>query len=424
MDRGGRRRARCVQSQLGRRNSELREFQRMATTIRDNAKGQALLTALGKAFAELERLGARYAPCLGHDRARLGQLAMQARTKLAAMVQALDLTVSRDSLAARLIDMPEPSAEQKDGLGGYALEPVEGSGGDAPQAVETPMALLAKGVQDVTQAMVEGLALNDVLRMVLETMYRALGMQRVVLCLKDTAGEQLSGRLGLGHDASRVARLFRVPLQSSELLFSAVCLKGLDTHIRDASAANVASRLPDWYRRDVHAPAFLLLPMHFKGSPFGLIYADRATVDAARLQEQELALLRTLRNQAVMAFRQAASGWLRASLATRPSRRTTTRSAWAAMSGSWVTISTVMPCSRLRRCSSCMISRLRSVSRLPVGSSASSTVGRVTMARAIATRCCWPPESSAGVWSAQSVRPTSASAARAAAWRAAALSPR
>ncbi len=38
--------------------AELREFQRLATTIRDNAKGQALLIALGKAFAELERLGA------------------------------------------------------------------------------------------------------------------------------------------------------------------------------------------------------------------------------------------------------------------------------------------------------------------------------------------------------------------------------
>jgi len=38
--------------------AELREFQRLATHIRDNAKGQALLQALGKAFAELERLGA------------------------------------------------------------------------------------------------------------------------------------------------------------------------------------------------------------------------------------------------------------------------------------------------------------------------------------------------------------------------------
>ncbi len=37
---------------------ELRHFKILATRIRDNAKGTALLTALGKAFAELERLGA------------------------------------------------------------------------------------------------------------------------------------------------------------------------------------------------------------------------------------------------------------------------------------------------------------------------------------------------------------------------------
>ena len=41
-------------------------------------------------------------------------------------------------------------------------------------------------------------------------------------------------------------------------------------------------------------------------------------------------------------------------------------------------------------------SRLDLVSRLPVGSSAKTTAGRVTSARAAATRCCCPPESSAG----------------------------
>lgn len=38
--------------------AELRRFKELATGIRQNAKGQALLTALDKAFAELERLGA------------------------------------------------------------------------------------------------------------------------------------------------------------------------------------------------------------------------------------------------------------------------------------------------------------------------------------------------------------------------------
>ena len=35
-------------------------------------------------------------------------------------------------------------------------------------------------------------------------------------------------------------------------------------------------------------------------------------------------------------------------------------------------------------------------SRLPVGSSSSSTLGFMTSARATATRCCWPPESCVG----------------------------
>lgn len=38
--------------------AELQYFKKLATNIRDNAKGKALLTALDKAFAELERLGA------------------------------------------------------------------------------------------------------------------------------------------------------------------------------------------------------------------------------------------------------------------------------------------------------------------------------------------------------------------------------
>ena len=43
-----------------------------------------------------------------------------------------------------------------------------------------------------------------------------------------------------------------------------------------------------------------------------------------------------------------------------------------------------------------MISSPIWLSRLPVGSSASRSRGSPTMARAIATRCCWPPESCGG----------------------------
>ncbi len=48
-------------------------------------------------------------------------------------------------------------------------------------------------------------------------------------------------------------------------------------------------------------------------------------------------------------------------------------------------------------------------SRLPVGSSANTTAGREIRARAIATRCCCPPESSEGRCVARSAMPTVAS---------------
>jgi len=56
-----------------------------------------------------------------------------------------------------------------------------------------------------------------------------------------------------------------------------------------------------------------------------------------------------------------------------------------------------------------MISQLMSGSRLPVGSSAMIMRGSWTSARAIAVRCCSPPESWDGCCLAWAVRPTSAS---------------
>src|SRR5919202_1291201 len=75
----------------------------------------------------------------------------------------------------------------------------------------------------------------------------------------------------------------------------------------------------------------------------------------------------------------------------RPSSRITTRLAWAATSSSWVISTTVRPAALSRP----KIWRTSSVdvgSRFPVGSSPRITDGPVTMARAMATRCCWPPD--------------------------------
>ena len=50
--------SRAERDAIAQEIEELRHFKTLATNIRDNAKGEALLTALDRAFAELDRLGA------------------------------------------------------------------------------------------------------------------------------------------------------------------------------------------------------------------------------------------------------------------------------------------------------------------------------------------------------------------------------
>ena len=103
-----------------------------------------------------------------------------------------------------------------------------------------------------------------------------------------------------------MVKAFHVKVHSTKPdLFTAVCARAADTLIADATEPRLAERLPAWYRQSINAPTFLLLPLAVKGKPLGLIYADKAQKSAMALNDKELSLLRTLRNQAVMAFKQS-----------------------------------------------------------------------------------------------------------------------
>ncbi len=270
------------------------------------------------AAARVADVAKRYARTLGLSAARIEAASATAQQRLAQMAQAMNLQVSAQSPARRLFATPKaggaqgaqtiPAArdEGHDSLTPHELHATVTLEQTPPRtALENAAEVLAAGIQDITNSMVENFKLNDVLRMILETMYRALGFRRIVFCLRDPKTQMLSGRFGLGDDAERVAANFKVPLASATDLFTAVCAKGADTLIKDATVANIHARLPAWYCKHVNAPAFLLLPMQMKGAPFALIYADKAVAGGIELGEKELSLLRTLRNQAVMAFKQA-----------------------------------------------------------------------------------------------------------------------
>lgn len=263
--------------------------------------------AHGKVMAAAQR----YARSLGVSPEAIGQAADVARQRLAEMAKAMEIRLPQNSAAQRLMAPLTPSAQ--DSLTAHALHPTvvleRGDGpDDAPVSAEQVSETLAAGIHDVTNVMVDSFKLNEVLRMILETIFRGLHVQRVVFCLRDPRTETLTGRFGLGQGVDKLAPLFKVPLKPAPGVpldvFSAICLKGMDTLISDATVPQIASRLPSWFAQVPQAGSFLIMPMQLKGATFAMIYADKPKAGGVVLGEKELSLLRTLRNQAVMAFRQ------------------------------------------------------------------------------------------------------------------------
>lgn len=291
--------------------------------VASNEMADALLhTEPKQAATKVTQIGLRYVRSMGVDSKTLEAATIKARERLSELARAVDFKVAPGSGAARLLHTPpathrdvtlhEPPVpgREEDTVASFELhatqpatpELVATMGSNAQRVSE----MLAAGIQDITNAMVEDFKLSDILRMILETMYRAMGFRQIIFCMRDAKQDALTGRFGLGEGVEAVARQFRIPLNpETPDLFSAVCSKGADTMISDASVERIASRLPAWYRKSVNAPTFLLLPLVIKGAPFGLIYADKGEPGELQLGEKELALLRTLRNQAVMAFRQS-----------------------------------------------------------------------------------------------------------------------
>lgn len=191
---------------------------------------------------------------------------------------------------------PEAAACERIAEGGY-ISPV-----DAEAASE---AILMAGIQDVSNALVSEFKVNDVLRIIVETIYRAKGFKRVILCIRDGRSNTMLGRFGFGPDAAEIARRFKFSLVFTPDIFHAALTNGVDILISDTNDPKITTRIPLWFRKAVTAQTFVVFPLCIKGSPLAMIYADREQAGEIVISEKELSLLRTLRNQAVLAVKQS-----------------------------------------------------------------------------------------------------------------------
>ena len=286
---------------------------KIAASLANELCNTALNTDESDKAATLEALVKRYAKAIKIDAAGLTAAIDISLKEIAETAPALNLPVKNSPSLNTIKTWIGDSSESEIGLetdvstGTYVLlQNVNAMDAmyNNSEPVHDPEHILSAGIRDVTETLVSDFALNDVLQMVLETMYRGMGFSRALIFIRDAKLNTMRARFGFGDHIERIIPKCVFPLAFAPDVFHVALDKGVDIVIEDALSPKIVSRIPQWHQQAMTAKSFLLLPVMVKTQAIGLFYADSEHVEGLKITPQQLGLLRTLRSQVVLALKQ------------------------------------------------------------------------------------------------------------------------
>lgn len=171
--------------------------------------------------------------------------------------------------------------------------------------IRDPQSILINGIQDITNTLLEDFRIDDVLTMILETMYRGFSFNRVLFCVYIARDTEIRARLGFGKDIKRILPEFRFKVTAYPDFFNFAVNQAKDIGVNDSRDLRFKKRIPEWYSKNISAPAFVLYPLTLNKKVAGLFYADREE-NGEVLSGNLVNYMKTLCNQAILAIKQSA----------------------------------------------------------------------------------------------------------------------
>jgi HD-like signal output (HDOD) protein len=266
----------------------------------------------------------RFGGALGLDQKKFGQLFESVAQETRMLARNMDLGLSQDDSARQDASVVAPAAA----LASQSTNDAQGAEfeselpnellldlvGDAqPLLIKERHAsgkpvnardLLLAGLQDATEMMSSGRCkVNELLLLVLETLYNSLGFRFATVCLKDVQKQQFRARVSIGEDNVARQAGFIFPEASARDLFHLALKNDADLMISDARSPKIRDLLPAWHRTLLpDARSFIVLPLVVQQRQIGLFYADRAQDAPEGVPPDETALIKTLKGQVLTAL--------------------------------------------------------------------------------------------------------------------------
>ena len=272
-----------------------------------NSLGAVLKLPADKQSAAIKSLTSNFSKTLKIDTKKTGEIVSNCQKELAEFARLIQFNVKdspyyKNLSSAKDTDSNNDSNSSKQGELD-ATESVKILQEDLEAINETADKALTDGIQDITNTLTGDYTINQVFQMILETIYRALSGSRVVLCLKDKNINCITARFGYGDNIDQVIDKFSLPMAYQADVFHIAFKNNQDIRIENTQEDNIRKRIPDWYHRDIGAKSFTIFPININHSPIALIYIDNSQDRTVQISDSQLGLLKTLRNQAVLAIK-------------------------------------------------------------------------------------------------------------------------
>lgn len=254
------------------------------------------LCAIGRSSDDQEQalieLSRRYESSLNMSKERIEKLISDSKHELNEFAQIIKLDISNVSLFS---DNHFTEHSQQDSTENNETQ---------DDTEKDRQDILINGIAEITNAMLGDYDVNNVLAIVLETIYRGMRFNRVVFCLHNQKQSKLIARFGYGKAINELIPKFQLPIVkgATDVIHDA-CIKGKDFIVLDANNAEYKQRIPQSLRQLTKPRSIFLYPIIINKRVLGLIYADMDDATTT-VSMDALKFFKTLRNQAALAILQ------------------------------------------------------------------------------------------------------------------------
>jgi len=260
-------------------------------------------TGTGSLSEKAKPLLLKYGKALDFDQAILDEMLVKVETETRQLAKSMDIAMGD-------IHIGEGDANTTNGvpnellLKNYEAGEIQNDERHASGKPKHARDLLLAGVQDVTQMLAsDSFKLNDLILLVLETLYSSMGFRFATVCLRDLQTVRYVARLAIGENYQERQRGFAFSGKQDQHLFHLAMSNNVDLMISDASVPKIQNLLPDWHKQLLpDARSFIILPLVIQKKSLGLFYADRAANAEEGVPPDETALIKTLKSQLLAAM--------------------------------------------------------------------------------------------------------------------------